>query len=501
MIKTSIKPISIFLIVAVLLLNQVTISQAYAATDNITEMSEEAFTYFMNGEYTQAVAIYDQILEIMPTNSDSFIMKGVALSNLRLQTTLAAQDRATIQYDPLELNKQSMLEFYKASQVDPYNIIALNGLGLGFGNFAEYEEAKKYWKDTLELEPNDSVAKNYLEYVEKIAKKYPVKSTIKPQYLLQLEENNIPYWIKNNAIWWSSGKIGDSDFIAGIQYLVENKIIKLSSQITQKTSSNSIPPWIKNSAGWWANNLISDGEFLAGIQYLIENGIIIVTNNEDSEILKKELDRKAWNFERYLTKIQNDIRNEKRYIEYPNPSAEVIKKYWKDYQKWNLDQYLLMSKDALPDREITLIDNVYHLKYSVYPNQQPNGLPLDHVSTLQNSFDFWEELELTATDGKKAFVEFDIVNSRADANIWVTWVVRNLGDGVLGHANLGKGVVEVALGGYGCDGSFQLFSVETVQLIMTHELGHSLGLGHSENSDNIMYSSIPEVNYAYCLLP
>ena len=44
-------------------------------------------------------------------------------------------------------------------------------------------------------------------------------------------------------------------------------------------------------------------------------------------------------------------------------------------------------------------------------------------------------------------------------NVWVTWVVRDIGEGVLGHAHLGKGVVEVTLGDYNCDGSFQLYDV------------------------------------------
>jgi len=89
---------------------------------------------------------------------------------------------------------------------------------------------------------------------------------------------------------------------------------------------------------------------------------------------------------------------------------------------------------------------------------------------------------------------------KGEANVWVTWVVRSMGEGVLGHANLGKGVVEVAIGGYGCDGSFQLFDINTVEYIMTHELGHSLGFGHSNNSEKIMYPSIPYSDYAYCLL-
>ena len=95
---------------------------------------------------------------------------------------------------------------------------------------------------------------------------------------------------------------------------------------------------------------------------------------------------------------------------------------------------------------------------------------------------------------------FDTTNLRSEANVWVTWVVRDLGEGILGHANLGKGVVEVAIGSYGCDGSFQLFDVGTVEYIMTHELGHSIGFNHSTNTDTIMYPTIPYVDYAYCLL-
>ena len=95
------------------------------------------------------------------------------------------------------------------------------------------------------------------------------------------------------------------------------------------------------------------------------------------------------------------------------------------------------------------------------------------------------------------FYETDL---KSEANVWVTWVVRSLGEGVLGHASLGKGVVEVAIGSYGCDGSFQLFGVDTVEYIMTHELGHSLGFGHSNDPDKRMYPSIPYSDYAYCLL-
>lgn len=42
-------------------------------------------------------------------------------------------------------------------------------------------------------------------------------------------ENVVPEWIKNNAAWWADGSVDDQTFLNGIQFLVENNIIKVSS--------------------------------------------------------------------------------------------------------------------------------------------------------------------------------------------------------------------------------------------------------------------------------
>jgi len=472
-------------------------------TDNATELINEAEQYLLKGEYRKSIIIYDNILEIFPADSKIYEMKGIALSNIRLQSTLGSQEieNPSSMYDILYTNKLSMIEFYKALEINPTSVISLNGLGIGFGNFGEYDEAKKYFERALEIEPDNFVTKNYLGYIEKTIKKYPTNQTEKPPFLLKLEKNEIPYWIKTNAGWWASDKISDNDFIAGIQYLVKNKIIRLDSETVEKNSSNIIPAWIKNNAKWWSAGKISDEDFLSGIKYLIENSVIKVNAPTNSELVQKELERKAWNFEQYLKDIQNDIKNKNRYVENINPSEYVIVKYWKDYHKWNLEQFI-NKPEIFPDRNVWIDQETdrYVIEYKIYINEQPLGLPIDHVSTLKNSFSFWEKHEFNTTDGKKAVVNFDTTGTKGDANVWVTWVVRNLGEDVLGHATLGKGVVEVAIGSYGCDGSFQLFGADTVEYIMTHELGHSISFGHSANPESMMYPSISNTDYAYCLL-
>ena len=83
----------------------------------------------------------------------------------------------------------------------------------------------------------------------------------------------IPSWIRNNAKWWSDGSINDKDFVLGIQYLAQEKVI-----IVEKTPSESIleeiPQWVKINAKWWSEGLITDEDFIKGVEYLAQNGII-----------------------------------------------------------------------------------------------------------------------------------------------------------------------------------------------------------------------------------
>ena len=101
------------------------------------------------------------------------------------------------------------------------------------------------------------------------------------------QDAQIPSWIRNVAGWWASGDISETEFLTGIEYLINNNIIlieyvpchyKVQSQTI--SPSKSVPDWIKNNANWWSENLIDDIDFFNGLQYLIEHKIIKIDNKK-----------------------------------------------------------------------------------------------------------------------------------------------------------------------------------------------------------------------------
>jgi len=137
------------------------------------------------------------------------------------------------------------------------------------------------YTDTKKIKANDPSSINAqfgnLEANPEIIQKI-VMDTIKKLIAENEPRNQIPEWIRNNAKWWSEGNIEDNDFVSGIQFLIKEDIMQIpeTTSTTTASESNEIPSWIKNNADWWSQRLISDDDFVKGIQYLVEQGIIRV---------------------------------------------------------------------------------------------------------------------------------------------------------------------------------------------------------------------------------
>ena len=490
---------TIFLIVAILPTSSM--NHVYSLTiEEIQEEFPNTITLIRNGNYDQANKIYDEMLEIIPDNILVLKMKGIVTNNVGDHVI-------------------SLKQFYKILQQDPNDVDALIGMGIGMGYLGEYDQAKKYFERAEEINPNSIVIKNYKEFVDRVITKYPYTPTEKPQPYTTTQPIKIPKWIKTTILWWHNEEITDSEFIRTMEFLINEKIMIVPSYkvIADHSLQNTtpIPDSIKDKALFWIENQSNNKEFLPVIQYMIEQGIVNIQKSPEEIQKIKELEYE--DFEKYLRKISLNVEKEKRYIEYPNPSNDVVKKFLRDQVRWNFEQEVRSSAKNFPDPTYEIIEDTYVIHYKIFVNDQPTGLPLDHTSTLKDALSFWEARDDFSVNNKNAKIEFEYTNLQHEANVWVTWVVRELctedvqerqirqgnepckANEILGHAHVGKGVVEVTLGDFNCDGSFQLYDVETVKEIMTHELGHSIGLGHTSNPQSIMYPSL-NPDYAYCLL-
>jgi hypothetical protein len=91
---------------------------------------------------------------------------------------------------------------------------------------------------------------------------------------------SIPDWIRNNALWWSEGAISQTDFVSGLQFLIEENILKIPATQVSNNKSDQIPEWVKSNAAWWAEGRVTDTEFVNSVQYLMKIGLITVQSSE-----------------------------------------------------------------------------------------------------------------------------------------------------------------------------------------------------------------------------
>jgi len=102
----------------------------------------------------------------------------------------------------------------------------------------------------------------------------PIPQATEEVQVEELKSQTIPKWVKNNAEWWVDQQIGDEDFVAGIQYMVNNGIMYIPNTEPVNSSVTEIPDWIKTNAQWWVDNQISDDDFVQAMEWLVTNGVL-----------------------------------------------------------------------------------------------------------------------------------------------------------------------------------------------------------------------------------
>lgn len=86
----------------------------------------------------------------------------------------------------------------------------------------------------------------------------------------------VPVWVKQNADWWATQQIPDSEFLEGIDFLFEKQILSVPTREVVSESQWKIPQWVQIPAGWWYEEKITDEQFLNIIENLVQREIIVV---------------------------------------------------------------------------------------------------------------------------------------------------------------------------------------------------------------------------------
>ena len=206
--------------------------------DDSTTLDRRGQVHHQLGDYEKSLTYFDMALDADPENKDTLVNKATALFELE-------------EYD-------DAIEYYGlVLDIDSKHLEALKGMAASLENTGDESEAAKYY--------------------ERISFQDETPSTNKTiESSTDMTASQIPEWIRTNAKWWAGNQIDDATFVSGIQFLIKEGIVNVpetSANVSQE-KSNEIPPWIKKNADWWGQGLISDGDFLKGIQFLAENRII-----------------------------------------------------------------------------------------------------------------------------------------------------------------------------------------------------------------------------------
>ncbi|GEM_PF-3758097 len=99
------------------------------------------------------------------------------------------------------------------------------------------------------------------------------ESTIKLQNLPThdvVSSKTLPAWFIDASRLWHDGKSRDSDYLYGINNLVDYQIIKSNNT----SDLTTIPSWVRYDAGLVSEGDISAHEYTKTLEYLLNNGII-----------------------------------------------------------------------------------------------------------------------------------------------------------------------------------------------------------------------------------
>ena len=132
----------------------------------------------------------------------------------------------------------------------------------------------------------------------------------------------------------------------------------------------------------------------------------------------------------------------------------------------------------------TTFENTFSSQLNYYVNPLPQWASYAE-GVIDESISAWEQANPD--------LDFREVNSPEQANFQIAWV-KDFGGLHVGYA-LSDFYVEIGLGDSFCSGYWLPYSPSHITSIATHEIGHILGLAHTNDLNDIMYPEVLDRQY------
>ena len=152
------------------------ITKEFANEDKIflsNQKVDEAFKFYDKGEYSGAVKIFNEAIQLNPNNSLAYFGRGTSYDELK-QDELAIQDfNKSLQLNPnfdmaynnrgnaysdLGQKERAIQDFNKALQLNPNLAEAYNNRGNAYSNLGQNERAIQDYNKAIEINPNFDMA-------------------------------------------------------------------------------------------------------------------------------------------------------------------------------------------------------------------------------------------------------------------------------------------------------------------------------------------------------
>jgi type VI secretion system secreted protein Hcp len=107
----------------------------------------------------------------------------------------------------------------------------------------------------------------------------PAQDMIEDELVME-SDAKVPGWVQTTAQFWIDEDVSDREFTDALGFLVKEEIIKVEVEVSPDgedpvDEEPQVPDWISTTTEWWIDGLVPEDQFLEGIKWMIQNRIII----------------------------------------------------------------------------------------------------------------------------------------------------------------------------------------------------------------------------------